>query len=161
MIKNRRALRKRDAKALIERFFDEWGIEFGDGLVEEGRINGTVIYMHDGHPIAIKYNDKLLPTLNILIAHRPQIKYITVDMGAVPHIVNGADVMMPGIVDFHAPFEKGDVLWVRDVKNKMPIAVGIALISSSEFGREKKGKALKNIHYVGDKIWNAIKGELG
>jgi predicted RNA-binding protein (TIGR00451 family) len=74
-------------------------------------------------------------------------------MGAIKFIVNGADVMSPGIVDADASIREGDIVWVRDVKNKKPIAVGIALKPGAEMPKTQ-GKAVKTLHYVGDEIWN-------
>jgi len=43
---------------------------------------------------------------------------------------------------------------IIDVNNKKPLAVGIALFSSSDMKIQKGGRVIKNIHYVGDEIWN-------
>jgi len=44
------------------------------------------------------YEDSLVPTLRYLLEHEVLPK-ITVDMGAVKFVVNGADIMRPGIVE--------------------------------------------------------------
>ncbi|ENN96481.1 RNA-binding protein [Methanocaldococcus villosus KIN24-T80] len=61
--------------------------------------------------------------------------------------------MVPGIKEVDN-FNKGDVVFVLDEVHKKPICVGIALMSHEEIKNSEKGKAIKNIHYVGDKIWN-------
>ena len=74
-------------------------------------------------------------------------------MGAVRFVVNGADIMRPGIVEIQAGIEKDDFVAVVDKNNKKPLAVGIALYSSEEMRVMASGKVIKNIHYVGDELW--------
>ena len=74
-------------------------------------------------------------------------------MGAVKHILNGADIMAPGIVRIIGDFKKGDLVLVVDEKYGKPLAVCEALYSSEEISKMSKGKVLKNLHYVGDKVW--------
>ncbi|MEM1952835.1 MAG: PUA domain-containing protein [Candidatus Caldarchaeum sp.] len=81
---------------------------------------------------------------------------VWVDMGAVPHIAAGADVMRPGIVRMDV-FENGDTVVVRDVVHSKAIAVGKALLSSSEAASMVKGKVVKTVHYIDDAAWKAAK----
>ena len=69
-------------------------------------------------------------------------------------MVNGADVMAPGIVDADEDIKEGDVVFVVDENHKKPICVGIALMDGKSMKESDKGRAIKNLHYVGDKIWN-------
>ena len=86
------------------------------------------------------------------------LKKITVDMGAVKFVVNGADIMRPGIVEIEDGIMKNDFVAVVDVNNKKPLAVGIALYDAYEMKGMKNGKAVKNIHYVGDELWQVEMG---
>jgi predicted RNA-binding protein (TIGR00451 family) len=74
-------------------------------------------------------------------------------MGAIPFVCKGADVMAPGITEIKTPFEEGALVVIRDVKHGKALALGKALRSSTSIMTEKKGKVIKNLHYVGDKIW--------
>ena len=103
-------------------------------------------------PSFFYHEGKLVPTLQYL-ASQPILKKITVDMGAVRFVVGGADIMRPGIVEIESEISVGDFVVVVDVQHKKPLAVGIALFSSSEIQQMTTGKVVKNIHYVGDKIW--------
>lgn len=98
------------------------------------------------------YEEKYLPTLKYLLEHQ-LLKKVTVDMGAVKFVVGGADIMRPGIVEIENEIKKEDAVVIIDMKNKKPLAVGIALFSSEEIHEMKTGKVIKNIHYVGDPIW--------
>ncbi len=44
-------------------------------------------------------------------------------------------------------------MWVKDVKNGRPIAIGKALMDGPMMASKAPGKAIKNIHFVGDKLW--------
>ena len=101
-----------------------------------------------------KENDlvKVIPTLQYLQNHKV-LKIITVDMGAVKFVVNGADIMRPGITTIEENIQKDEFIVVVDENNQKPLSVGIALSNSEEIRNTKSGKVIKNIHYIGDKIW--------
>jgi len=103
-------------------------------------------------PSFFYYQDKLVPTLKFLQENNV-LKKITVDMGAVRFVVNGADVMRPGIVEIEDGISKDDLVSVIDKNNRKPLAVGIALFSAEEMKAMSTGKVIKNIHYVGDELW--------
>ena len=77
-----------------------------------------------------------------------------VDEGAIRFLVNGADVMRPGIRSFDDWGEAGKVVVVREEKKGRSIAVGVATVSSAEARTMTKGSCLKNRHHVGDRYWN-------
>jgi PUA domain protein len=108
-------------------------------------VDGKILaFLPDGTPFL---------TVRGLLRYRATKRFITVDMGAVKFVYNGADVMGPGIVDSDAGIGEGDLVWVRDVKNLQPLAVGRALVSGDVLSRKEKGKAVESIHHVGDKLW--------
>lgn len=47
-----------------------------------------------------------------------------------------------------------DVVLVVDEKYSKGLAVGILIMDREEILQRKKGKAVKNVHHVGDDIWN-------
>ena len=98
------------------------------------------------------YESKIVPTLKLL-QEKEVLKKITVDMGAVKFVINGADIMRPGIVEIEDEINENDFIVVVDVNNKKPLAVGIALLNSEEMEKTDSGKVIKNIHFVGDEIW--------
>ncbi|MEM4577084.1 MAG: DUF1947 domain-containing protein [Candidatus Nezhaarchaeales archaeon] len=120
-------------------------------------LGGELVYLVNGMPMVIESSGKLVPFLKALIDGLIELPKIIVDMGAVKHIVNGADVMVPGIVKIEGDFNKEDLVVVVDERYSKPLCVGIALLSKTEIASLSKGKVVKNIHYVGDKIWKAIK----
>ena len=81
---------------------------------------------------------------------------VVVDMGAVAHIANGAQLMRPGIRSFGVDFAKGDLLVIVDEKYSKPIALGIADMDSVSMKSMAKGKVIENVHYVGDEVWKSF-----
>ena len=77
-----------------------------------------------------------------------------VDEGAIKFLVNGADVMRPGIRSLDDWGEAGKLVVVREERKGRAIAVGVSTVSSSEARTMAKGSCLKNIHHVGDRYWN-------
>ncbi len=100
-----------------------------------------------------------IPTLRFVMAQAAGgapvalLKKITVDMGAVRFVVNGADVMRPGIVAVEDGIAAGDPVVVVDQTHGKPLAVGKALCDSAEMLAAKTGKMIKTLHYVGDELW--------
>ena len=67
--------------------------------------------------------------------------------------MNGADVMKPGIVWADERIKKDDFVYITVEEKDTPIAVGLALVDGPEM-IGKRGKAVKNLHHIKDKIWN-------
>ena len=114
------------------------------------------IYLLNGNPLFFKAGERILPTLLFqdFALHAPKI---VVDMGAVPYVCNGADVMAPGIVRVEGEFDKGDLVLVVDEKHGKPLALGESLYDSERVSNTKLGAVVKNVHFVSDKIWNFAK----
>lgn len=107
----------------------------------------------DGKVLAFLPQKVPFLTVRGLLRYNATKRFVTVDMGAVKFVYNGADVMGPGIVDFDSGIAEGDLVWVRDVKNLQPLAVGRSQVSADVLARKEKGKAVESIHHVGDKLW--------
>ncbi|NPA74867.1 MAG: DUF1947 domain-containing protein [Euryarchaeota archaeon] len=122
-----------------------------DGTYEvvEGEV---VVVLVDGVPAYFLYDGYYLPTVILLLNVNYDRKFVTVDMGAVKHVLNGANVFAAGIVDADPNIRNGDAVYVRDIKYGKPLAVGIALMDGMEMKSSKTGAAVKNLHYYGDKI---------
>lgn len=114
------------------------------------------VFLIDGKPVLFKLGTEVLPTLvaGEILKLLPKA---VVDMGAIPYVCNGADVMAPGVVRYEGVFGKGDVVLIVDVKHDKPLAVGEVLFGSEEVKSIKKGAVIKSRHYVSDKIWNFAK----
>ncbi len=132
-----------------------------DGLTHKSRVeveevkDGEVVFA-DGEALAIKRGDELVPVL-VNTRSLDLLPTVTVDMGAVPHVVGGADVMAPGIRGVKGDFQPGQFLVVVDEKHGKRLAVGKALLDSATIRTTKKGMVIKNVHWVGDSAWDIVK----
>ena len=111
------------------------------------------ILLVDNEPLFFSYNGRWIPTCRFL--QRNQVlKKIVIDKGAIRFIAGGADLFRPGIVQIDEEIEKGEVIAIAEESHDQVIAVGEALQPGSEMKLLKEGKMVKNIHWVGDRIWN-------
>jgi PUA domain protein len=65
--------------------------------------------------------------------------------------------MAPGVVRINGNFNEGEFLLVVDERYEKPLAIGVALVNSQFATNLTHGKIAKNIHFVGDKLWNLLK----
>jgi PUA domain protein len=114
------------------------------------------IYLVNGKPLFFKIGERLLPTL-IFQEFASRAPKIVVDMGAVPYVCNGADVMAPGIRRVDGEFSKGDLVLVVDEKHGKPLALGESLYDAESARQTKQGVVVRTIHFVSDKVWNFVK----
>ncbi|MFP4005296.1 MAG: PUA domain-containing protein [Candidatus Hadarchaeia archaeon] len=153
-MKNRHVLRKSDLENLREKLKPVFGEEVEKTL--QGRIETAEteefneVILADNEPILIKKEGIYIPLIKA--AEKLSLKRITVDMGAVPHISDGAHIMAPGIVEVDENIEREDLVAIEDKKNRKIIAIAKALRESSSLMGEE-GKVAENVHTVGDKIW--------
>lgn len=158
-IKNKHSLKRREIKDF---FYDlksrfTFDLDDFDFKVESGFFDNIKIIFIDDVPCFMYIDDAIFFTVMGILKFKPKDKFVVVDMGAVQFITSGADVMSPGVVDADLNIEKDDQVWICDVRNKKPLAVGYALMNGSDMIKENKGKSVKIIHYVGDKYWNISK----
>jgi len=154
-VKRRYKLRTKEAREVLAWIEDCFGVDLWNLQdLECGFMGDRKAYLAKGKVVAVEVEGGLMPTIHGLMEHSPKKRWITVDMGAVRFLANGADVMGPGIMDADQGIEKGDMVWVRDQKNLRPLCVGRALIGGAEMVSKKPGKAVATMHYVGDPIFN-------
>ncbi|MEM3627831.1 MAG: DUF1947 domain-containing protein [Candidatus Bathyarchaeia archaeon] len=156
----RHFLKTKEARTLLDEA-SKLGIDLekllkGKANVEVMEFDEAKVYLLNGKPLLARVGEKLFPTL-LSTEYLEKIAKVVVDMGAVPHICNGADVMAPGIKHFIGDFRNGDLVLVVDEKYGKPLAIGEALFDKADAGTVKHGKVIKNVHFVGDEVWNAIK----
>jgi len=161
-IKHRRFLREKEATQILNEFTQKLRVDIKQLLdtknlgVEVAETPTAKIFFLNGKPLIANFKNVLVPTLlfdNALLL----LPKITVNMGAVPHICNGADLMAPGIVKIEANFNVNDYIVVIDERHQKPLAVAIALTDSQTARNLKHGKVAKNMHYIGDNLWNQLK----
>ena len=119
---------------------------------DEVAVGEDMFYVVDRAPLIIRAKGRLMPSLKFAEALN-SLPRVIVDMGAVPHIANGADVMRPGIKNLRGDFGRGDLIVIVDEKFGKPIALGAAEVDSTEMRRVGKGNVIRSVHYVGDELW--------
>ncbi len=156
-IKSRHIVRKDYAKKLLndlKSMFGE-GADFFEGkkmeIVETDEIDDLILV--DGEPLLLLTENEPFLTIKGALKVKPTKRKVIVDMGAVKYVSSGANVMCPGITYADTDIKEGDFVVIVDELHDKAIAIGKALIQGNEMVADK-GKAIKCIHYVGDKIWN-------
>jgi PUA domain protein len=147
--------RKQFSKSDIKKFLSE--VPFADKVVTKKSkvVDDDGFIFVDDKLLFVRHDDGWFPTIKLLLSD-PGIEFlpkVIVDMGAVKFVVNGADVMRPGIVGTGF-FEKGSFVVIVDENNNKPLAIGKALFSSEEMMNLNSGKVVETLHFVGDEIWN-------
>jgi PUA-domain protein len=157
----RYSLKSKDAKLILNEVSERLKVNvealFGSKAnVEVVEVDFGQIYLIGGKPLFFKVEERVLPTL-LFQDFALRAPKVVVDMGAVPYVCKGADVMAPGIVRVEGEFGKGDLVLVVDEKHGKSLALGESLYDAETARSTKQGAVVKNFHFVSDKIWNFAK----
>jgi PUA domain protein len=100
----------------------------------------------------------------------PDVKFtsVTVDKGAIPFLLGGANVMCPGLTNvggwmpddeeeedgsIRPALEKGDGVVIYAEGKEYPLAVGFMTMSSVDVRKKNKGTGIETCHFLGDGLW--------
>ncbi len=158
----RECVKKQLSKTEVETINIELHGLFGkDFLTKKQRVElfhdkarGVEIVIVDSVPCFFKNEGSWLPHLKFLLINC-FLKCVSVDTGAIPFVVKGADIMRPGIVWIEEGVLANELVVVIDEVHKKPLSVGRMLFSSADANHQIKGKIIQNLHWVGDEIWKA------
>jgi PUA-domain protein len=155
LLKNRHPIREKDAREVADALANVFGsaVRWEGKLVEEGDDEGFRIFFVEGVPMAFSVEGRVMPTVKGLLAFPAKDRFVTVDEGAIDFILRGADVMAPGVVAADPKVQPGDAVWIREEKHLRPLAVGVAIMSGPEMAAAEKGKAVRTVHHLRDKLW--------
>ncbi len=155
-VRKRHRLRQKEVRSLSTAINSSMGTEsFGETeIVDRAETPGFDILFAEGKVLGMVVGDAPFLTIRGILRYGSTRRFVTVDMGAVKFVANGADVMGPGIVDVDPAIAEGDLVWIRDERNLRPLAIGRALMPAAEMASKPKGKAVSSLHYVGDKLWS-------
>ena len=153
-VKKRNFLKKKKIKQIKSELGEYGGLLENKKKVEILEAEPNSFILVDGEPYIIMIDDKAFPTLKAALANEIDGKKVTVDMGAIRFVTNGADIMSPGIVAADDGIKPGDIVLIIDETHGKPLAVGVSLITGEEMVENDSGKAVETKHYVGDDIWN-------
>lgn len=118
----------------------------------------SIIASADGTPLFFQTRDgAYIPTLRTLHKYPFLLPILRVDRGAIKHVINGADVMVPGLRSERAVIEndveKGQVVAVYAESKEHAIAVGLTKMSTAQMRLNDKGVAVENVHHLSDGLW--------
>jgi malignant T-cell-amplified sequence len=152
-------LSRHDSGEMIQKVEASLGLSLSLGRSAQAECaepeEGVVFVSLDGYEF-VQVGDGFIPFLGSqgTLALFPSA---VVDEGAIRFLLNGADVMRPGIRKLDDWGAAGGMVVVKEEKKGRAIAVGPALVSGSEALGMTKGSCVKNSHHVGDRYWNAHK----
>jgi len=157
----RHFLKAKESKDLLNKASERFKVNLeqifkAKAKVEVVETEFAEIFLINRKPVMVKTEENFYPTLTFKEFFDLTAK-VVVDMGAVPYVCKGANIMAPGIRRFEGEFRKGDFIFVIDEKHGKPIALGEIVYNSEEAKNVKQGIVVTNVHFVGDKIWNLIK----
>jgi PUA domain protein len=147
---------KSETTALLKTVSERWGIEFPKikNVKVHQILDDAQIITGDGIKI-LKVDDDYLPFLTE-VEMLKRFPAVTVDMGAVKFMCKGANLMRPGIKEF-TEFKKDNLVCIVEESQHKFLAVGKAMVDSSELESMEKGEIIENIHYISDRFWETGK----
>ena len=154
-IKKRRPINKKEAKNFNNLLQETHGLQFtlSAGKYETAISKDFDVIIQQGHIFGLILKDTAHLSVRGLLSITPEIGWVQVDMGAVPFVCNGANIMAAGINAVSSEIIKGQYIWIREENHKKPLGVGKALLNADEMLASNQGKAVDALHYIGDKIW--------
>ena len=156
VVKKRRPINKKEARFIKEGILAAHNLDMPikAGKYEIGKIDNFDILISKGNIIALIKDTFVHFTVRGLLANSVETGWVQVDMGAVPFVCNGANTMSAGINGVSPEIVKNQYVWIREENHHKPLAIGLSLMDAEEMLKSEKGKAIKSLHYIGDKIWN-------
>jgi PUA domain protein len=155
--KSRHKIKKSEVKRIADKIKTTLNIDISpflkDKNIEIAEFEGHTLLLINGKPSFFLINNKFIPTLKGIVDLNIQQPRVVVDSGAVRFIANGADVMGPGIIEADENIQIGSITIITEERHGKPLAIGEALKTGTDMP-QSTGKAVKSIHYVGDKVWN-------
>jgi len=158
VIRKRHSIRKSQAQELITKLRKEIGSSaelFSTDTIEVIETNADVsLFLVNKKPLLMDTGSWVFPTLRGAVQNPFPERRVVVDSGAVAYVVNGADVMRPGIVSVTPDVKTGAPVQIVEERHGKPLGIGIALFDGPAIMAASSGKMVRSFHHVGDEIWN-------
>ena len=159
-IRKRRPVRRKHIAPLLKALEESLGIDLS--------VDGAFLEMAEYGPWQMVFVDKVAKAIEVqddernrfafltlrgFLEHTNAAKWVEVDHGAIPFLMNGADCMVAGVQAADEAIEVGELVWIRDMKHKKPLAIGWSTMTGPEMAEANKGKGIKTLHWFGDELW--------
>ncbi|KAI0789203.1 eukaryotic translation initiation factor SUI1 family protein [Abortiporus biennis] len=182
-LKTSAPIRSSDRRKLKQKVVDTYSLtaEVGELLVPDGlqsqkfstHVNehGIAYLSREGDPLWFtigKASDELIPTVYTLWKHPNLLPFLSTPSAVIPKLINGADLMIPGVVQHISPLSPNQLVSVTQyypgMKVGAQIAVGKMAVSSEVLkessgrwesgGEDLRGKAVFVLHTWKDWLWD-------
>ena len=159
-IRKRRPVRRKNIAPLLKALESSLGIDLS--------VDGAFLEMAEYGPWQMVFVDKVAKAIEVknsdnerftfltlrgFLEHNDAAKWVEVDHGAIPFLMNGADCMVAGVQAADEDIAVGELVWIRDMTHKKPLAIGWSTMEGQEMAAATKGKGIKTLHWVGDELW--------
>jgi len=159
-IRKRRPVRRKNIAPLLKALESSLGIDLS--------VDGAFLEMAEYGPWQMVFVDKVAKAIEVkngdnerftfltlrgFLEHSDAAKWVEVDHGAIPFLMNGADCMVAGVQAADEDIAVGELVWIRDMTHKKPLAIGWSTMEGQEMAAATKGKGIKTLHWVGDESW--------
>ena len=159
-IRKRRPVRRKNIAPLLKALESSLGIDLS--------VDGAFLEMAEYGPWQMVFVDKVAKAIEVkngdnerftfltlrgFLEHNDADKWVEVDHGAIPFLMNGADCMVAGVQAADEDIAVGELVWIRDMTHKKPLAIGWSTMEGQEMAAATKGKGIKTLHWVGDELW--------
>jgi|TARA_B100000768_G_scaffold138699_1_gene129918 PUA domain protein len=160
-IRKRRPVRRKNIAPLLKALESSLGIDLS--------VDGAFLEMAEYGPWQMVFVDKVAKAIEVkngdnerftfltlrgFLEHSDAAKWVDVDHGAIPFLMNGADCMVAGVQAADEDIAVGELVWIRDMTHKKPLAIGWSTMEGQEMAAATKGKGIKTLHWVGDELWD-------
>ncbi|MDR0438878.1 MAG: RNA-binding protein [Methanocalculaceae archaeon] len=157
-IKKRHAIKKSRLATLMKKLNETIGDDaalYDAPMIEIAETASKFnIYIIEKKSLIMEQDTWAFPTLRGAILRPFSGRRIVVDMGTIPYMINGADVMRPGVVSVTDDVVAGSPALVVDEIHDKPLAIVIPQYDAAKIIALERGKVAKNMHYIGDDLWN-------
>ena len=159
-IRKRRPVRRKNIAPLLKALESSLGIDLS--------VDGAFLEMAEYGPWQMVFVDKVAKAIEVkngdnerftfltlrgFLEHSDAAKWVDVDHGAIPFLMNGADCMVAGVQAADEDIAVGELVWIRDMTHKKPLAIGWSTMEGQEMAAASKGKGIKTLHWIGDELW--------
>jgi len=125
-------------------------LKWSPGHVSLVVVNGEILFFNirDG---------QYLPTLRVLQKYPDLLPKVQVDRGAIKYVLQGAQIMCPGLTskggNIESPVETEVAVAIMAEGKVHALGIGITKLSTLDMKRLNKGIGVENVHHLGDGLW--------
>lgn len=143
----------KEKKELIQNLTSHYTLDKKDEIIEYSDIlfKNKKHFLIETSKFKHKIDETYIPHLKS--SEVKELRKITIDTGAVPFLLKGADMMRPGIVKIEKGIEELEIISIIDEVKGLIIGVGLAMYNSQEMEKMNSGKVIQTLHYFKDEYY--------